>query len=159
MATDPATPEDKQIVPDNQEKEKETPWIDAWIRWERDSKETYDDGDDDHLNDDDDSEKAKYIEWLLREEEDERQPVKVTRKEPKTKRQEKKNRNQPSFLTTDNFADRKDIHPASKRALTQILKVTSMTEIQSKTFAAASSGLMRSAPSLSTLRQSGSRTI
>ena len=29
---------------------KETPWIDAWIRWERDSKEVYDQ-DDDEEND------------------------------------------------------------------------------------------------------------
>ena len=52
----------------------------------------------------------------------------------------KKQEQQPSFLTADNFADRKDLHPASKRALAEVLHVTSMTEIQSKTFAAASCG-------------------
>eukprot|EP00586_Coscinodiscus_wailesii_P020145 CAMPEP_0172496766 /NCGR_PEP_ID=MMETSP1066-20121228/92627_1 /TAXON_ID=671091 /ORGANISM="Coscinodiscus wailesii, Strain CCMP2513" /LENGTH=693 /DNA_ID=CAMNT_0013269221 /DNA_START=388 /DNA_END=2469 /DNA_ORIENTATION=- len=46
----------------------------------------------------------------------------------------------PTLLTSDRFATRTDLHPASKRAVTEILGHDSMTEIQSGTFAAASAG-------------------
>ena len=45
-----------------------------------------------------------------------------------------------TLLTNDSFAERKDLHPSSKRAVTDVLGLTKMTEIQSKTFAAAASG-------------------
>jgi len=45
-----------------------------------------------------------------------------------------------SLLTNVDFSNRSDIHPNSKRALTEVLEITSMTEIQSKTYAAALSG-------------------
>ena len=46
----------------------------------------------------------------------------------------------PTLLTNVHFAERKDLHPDSKRALIQVMGLTSMTEIQAKTYAAASSG-------------------
>jgi ATP-dependent RNA helicase MSS116 len=46
----------------------------------------------------------------------------------------------PTLLTNVHFAERKDLHPNSKRALTQVMGLTTMTEIQARTFAAASSG-------------------
>jgi ATP-dependent RNA helicase MSS116 len=46
----------------------------------------------------------------------------------------------PTLLTNVQFAEREDLHPGSKRALTEVMGLTSMTEIQAKTFAAASSG-------------------
>jgi ATP-dependent RNA helicase MSS116 len=90
---------------------------------------------------DDNSEKAKYIDWLLVSTES----IKTVQtspdnKKPKQQAQPKAKSSQPSFLTTDTFADRKDLHPASKRALAEVLKLSSMTEIQLKTFEAASSG-------------------
>jgi ATP-dependent helicase YprA (DUF1998 family) len=84
----------------------------------------------------DDAEKAKYIDWLL----EEAKPKLVEEAKPKQKKQPQKQKEQPSFLSTETFADRKDLHPASKRALAEVLKVTTMTEIQAKTFAAASTG-------------------
>jgi superfamily II DNA/RNA helicase len=88
------------------------------------------------------SEKAKYIDWLLHEEP--LQPPKESSKAPNQRKASTKSstqkKAQASFLTTENFVDRKDLHPASKRALTEVLKISSMTEIQSKTFTAASSG-------------------
>lgn len=45
----------------------------------------------------------------------------------------------PSLLSDVKFED-VQMHPKTKRALTQTLKLSSMTEIQSKTFAAAASG-------------------
>jgi hypothetical protein len=95
----------------------------------------------------DDAEKAIYIDWLLEEpklEEPKLEAPKLTEPKleepkPKQKKQQEK-QEQPSFLSTETFADRKDLHPASKRALAEVLKVTTMTEIQAKTFAAASTG-------------------
>lgn len=46
----------------------------------------------------------------------------------------------PTLLTNVEFAKRKDLHPSSKRALTEVMGLKSMTEIQSKTYAAALSG-------------------
>ena len=48
--------------------------------------------------------------------------------------------NDPTLLTNDKFADRHDMHPATKRAITEIMGLQSMTEIQSKTYEAALSG-------------------
>lgn len=45
-----------------------------------------------------------------------------------------------TLLTNVEFAQRSDLHPATKRALSETLGLTSMTEIQSKTYAAALSG-------------------
>lgn len=44
------------------------------------------------------------------------------------------------FSTNIQFAERTDLHPHSLRAITEVMGLTSMTEIQAKTFAAASSG-------------------
>eukprot|EP00980_Cylindrotheca_fusiformis_P007961 scaffold1697_cov120-Cylindrotheca_fusiformis.AAC.43 len=87
----------------------------------------------------DNGEKAKYIDWLLAKPKA-TQKVQKEQQEPKTKQKNLQHNEQPSFLSTDSFADCKDLHPASKRALLEVLKVTTMTEIQSRTFAAASSG-------------------
>lgn len=46
----------------------------------------------------------------------------------------------PTLLTNVHFAERKDLHPDSKRALIQVMGLTSMTEVQAKTYVAASSG-------------------
>lgn len=87
------------------------------------------------------AEKAQYIDWLL--EKPKPNPKQNVQKEPaapKKKQDKNQQQEQPSFLSTESFADRKDLHPASKRALAEVLKVDTMTEIQLKTFAAASSG-------------------
>lgn len=89
----------------------------------------------------DNSEKAKYIDWLLRREPTS-PPTSSPTSSPKKSSPKKQGerQKQDSFLTSDLFADQKDLHPASKRALAELFQITSMTEIQSKTFAAASSG-------------------
>jgi len=46
----------------------------------------------------------------------------------------------PTLLTNVKFAERNDLHPSSKRALTEIMGLKTMTEIQAKTYAAAASG-------------------
>jgi len=46
----------------------------------------------------------------------------------------------PNLLTSSKFADVDGLHPLSKRAIKEVLKLKSMTEIQQKTFEAASSG-------------------
>ena len=46
----------------------------------------------------------------------------------------------PSLLTNVKFSERTDLHPNSKRAITEVMGLKSMTEIQAKTFAAASTG-------------------
>ena len=48
--------------------------------------------------------------------------------------------NDPTLLTNDKFVDRHDIHPATKRAITEVMGLQLMTEIQSKTYAVALSG-------------------
>ena len=45
-----------------------------------------------------------------------------------------------TYLTSNRFIDVKNLHDNTKRALTEVVGVTSMTEIQSKTFEAAASG-------------------
>jgi ATP-dependent RNA helicase MSS116 len=46
----------------------------------------------------------------------------------------------PTLLTKIKFSERSDIHPATKRAITEVIGLQSMTEIQAKTYAAALSG-------------------
>jgi ATP-dependent RNA helicase MSS116, mitochondrial len=46
----------------------------------------------------------------------------------------------PTLLTNVQFADRPDIHPATKRAIIEVMGLQCMTEIQAKTYAAALSG-------------------
>ena len=46
----------------------------------------------------------------------------------------------PTLLSNVEFATREDLHPSSKRALTEVMGLKTMTEIQSKTYAAALSG-------------------
>ena len=110
------------------------------------------------LNMDDTSEKSIYIDWLLgrRETLEEEtlpnnqkkkakpssniKPLNALKDTQDSKKKTKGQQEQQTFLTSDIFADRKDLHPASKRALTEVLGITSMTEIQSKTFEAAASG-------------------
>jgi len=46
----------------------------------------------------------------------------------------------PSLLTNVEFSERTDLHPLSKRAIIEVMGLKSMTEIQAKTFAAASTG-------------------
>lgn len=41
----------------------------------------------------------------------------------------------PTLLTNVKFQERQDIHPATKRALAEVMGLQSMTEIQSKTYA------------------------
>ncbi|KAK1739908.1 ATP-dependent RNA helicase, partial [Skeletonema marinoi] len=48
--------------------------------------------------------------------------------------------NDASLLSNISFAQRTDLHPATKRALTETLGLTTMTDIQAKTYAAALSG-------------------
>jgi hypothetical protein len=46
----------------------------------------------------------------------------------------------PHLLTKITFAERTDIHPATKRAIQEVLGLQSMTEIQARTYAAALDG-------------------
>ena len=92
--------------------------------------------------------KAKHIDWLLNSVNQNRakesnsnraresKPVKKAITPPSRSSSSKDS----SLLTNVEFSNRSDIHPASKRALTEVLGITSMTEIQSKTYAAALSG-------------------
>lgn len=62
-----------------------------------------------------------------------------------TKRKEAQARHEetlkdPTLLTKVKFAERTDIHPATKRAITEVMGLQAMTEIQAKTYAAALSG-------------------
>ena len=86
----------------------------------------------------DDSEKGRYIDWLLGRTDTfqsnvdatklqtstskiKKQTKSKTTKNPlkeRTKKASSSSSSQPSFLTTENFAERKDLHPSSKRALT-----------------------------------------
>jgi superfamily II DNA/RNA helicase len=47
----------------------------------------------------------------------------------------------PSLLSETSFRDRADLHPATKRALTEKMKLEKMTEIQAQTFGPAISGV------------------
>lgn len=60
-------------------------------------------------------------------------------------RQEAQDRHQqalqdPTLLTNVHFEERSDIHPATKRALAEVMGLQSMTEVQSKTYAVALAG-------------------
>jgi len=46
----------------------------------------------------------------------------------------------PTLLSTVKFSDRTDLHPLTKRALTEIMGLQEMTEVQAKTFPVAVSG-------------------
>ena len=111
--------------------------------------------------------KAKHIDWLLNVEED--QQIQIEKSTPVKKKKNKgiksvvkgsttksisnsslsksttakKSKHQSkdeSLLSDVEFAKRDDLHPATKRALIETLGLTSMTEIQSKTYDAALSG-------------------
>lgn len=72
-----------------------------------------------------------------------RSPKKVLAKleevSPKKKRTKSKN-NDASPPSNIEFAQRTDLHPATKRAITEVLGLTTMTEIQSRTYDAALTG-------------------
>jgi replicative superfamily II helicase len=61
-------------------------------------------------------------------------------KQDSKKRQAELALKDPTLLTHVHFAEQTDLHPNSKRALKEVMGLTSMTEIQQKTFHAASSG-------------------
>jgi len=90
---------------------------------------------------DNNTEKAKYIDWLLQDNEPNSKSAsrKSSKSESNTKVTES-NGGQPSFLSSEKFSDREDLHPDSKRALQQVFKIETMTEIQSKTYGVVSSG-------------------
>ena len=71
-------------------------------------------------------------------------PTAATQK-METRREEAKARHKealqdPTLLTLEKFSDRRDIHPATKRAITEVLGLQAMTEIQAKTYAAVIAG-------------------
>uniref|UniRef100_A0A7S4JCQ7 ATP-dependent RNA helicase n=1 Tax=Odontella aurita TaxID=265563 RepID=A0A7S4JCQ7_9STRA len=73
-----------------------------------------------------------------------RRPAAVAKQEEDRQAQVKKRHDaalkDPSLLSNVDFSSRVDIHHSSKRALTEIMGFTSMTEIQARTYAAALSG-------------------
>ena len=93
--------------------------------------------------------KAIHIDWLLNvNSEQQESSVPITKKKaavPKKKTTAVTKKKVPtnkdaSLLSNIEFAQRTDLHPATKRALVETLGLVSMTEIQSKTFDAALSG-------------------
>ena len=72
-----------------------------------------------------------------------RRIIRVSRssaKKAEVHRQEAKKRHHqalkdPTLLTNVKFEEREDIHPATKRALVEVMGLQAMTEIQSKTYA------------------------
>ena len=93
--------------------------------------------------------KAIHIDWLLNvNSEQQESSVSVATKKtvPKKKTTVVTNKKKvptnkdASLLSNIEFAQRTDLHPATKRALIETLGLVSMTEIQSKTFDAALSG-------------------
>ena len=95
--------------------------------------------------------KAIHIDWLLNVNSDQESSVPITKKKavvpktkktavPKKKTTNKKISKDKTLLSNIEFAQRTDLHPATKRALIETLGLVSMTEIQSKTFDAALSG-------------------
>lgn len=94
--------------------------------------------------------KAIHIDWLLNIPPDDKTNNRkiVLKKEvskkktavPKKKTTNKKISKDKTLLSNIEFAQRTDLHPATKRALVETLGLVSMTEIQSKTFDAALSG-------------------
>eukprot|EP00568_Trieres_chinensis_P012978 CAMPEP_0183298272 /NCGR_PEP_ID=MMETSP0160_2-20130417/5342_1 /TAXON_ID=2839 ORGANISM="Odontella Sinensis, Strain Grunow 1884" /NCGR_SAMPLE_ID=MMETSP0160_2 /ASSEMBLY_ACC=CAM_ASM_000250 /LENGTH=737 /DNA_ID=CAMNT_0025460279 /DNA_START=1 /DNA_END=2214 /DNA_ORIENTATION=+ len=107
------------------------------------------------------SDKARYVKWLLSGDTEQKSPrmrkVTKTRQNTSGGRQNKmaegqietrrvatterrdKALDEMNLLTDSHFAQRKDLHPASKRALDR-MGMERMTEIQAKTFAAAAIG-------------------
>ena len=100
------------------------------------------------------SEKAEYVDWLLSSSSETETPAAAkavrTPKTPTVKRQSanssssssdnnNNNNNKQTFSTDVLFADRPDLHPLSKRAVAD-MGLSSMTEIQARTFAAAATG-------------------
>ena len=94
--------------------------------------------------------KAIHIDWLLNVTPDDKTinrkivPKKAVSKKktavPKKKTTNKMISKDKTLLSNIEFAQRTDLHPATKRALVETLGLVSMTEIQSKTFDAALSG-------------------
>ena len=107
--------------------------------------------------------KAKHIDWLLNVEVQIEKSTPVKKKKNKgiksvvkgsttksisnsslskstTTKKSKHQSKDVSLLSDVEFAKRDDLHPATKRALIETLGLTSMTEIQSKTYDAALSG-------------------
>ena len=93
--------------------------------------------------------KAKHIDWLLGNQRGlqngpkprarPQQAVQTPEKnKPPTKR--RGGTKDQSLLSQVSFESHRDIHPMTKRALADVLGISSMTEIQSKTFAAAFAG-------------------
>lgn len=72
-------------------------------------------------------------------------PTRPTTAEERTREEEKEELAEsaiqdPNLLTSTLFENIEGLHPASKRAIKEVLKLKSMTEIQQKTYDAASSG-------------------
>jgi len=96
------------------------------------------------------TEKAEYVDWLLSSSSDKGADVAsngATKQKPTTltssngtSKPASKTSNAQVFHSNVLFSERTDLHPNSKRAITEVMQLTSMTEIQEKTFAAASSG-------------------
>lgn len=96
----------------------------------------------------DNTEKAMYIDWLLQENKPKNKVASMNSSKSESNAKStasntkatQSNGEKPSFLSSEKFADRQDLHPDSKRALEQVLKVETMTEIQSKTYGVVASG-------------------
>ena len=99
------------------------------------------------------SEKAEFIDWVLEpaaptpivkprpmSSKSVAKPKPLASAEEQARQAEALQDMDPSVSTNVKFADRTDLHPASKRAILEVLGLQTMTEIQAKTFAAASSG-------------------
>lgn len=98
------------------------------------------------------TEKATYIDWLLdnndnkvlsnnnKKKTNKKADEKIAVKSPEAVKKTSRDIKDSSLLSDVEFAKRNDLHPATKRALTETLGLTSMTEIQAKTYAAALSG-------------------
>jgi CRISPR/Cas system-associated endonuclease/helicase Cas3 len=97
------------------------------------------------------TEQAEYIDWLLSSE-TKMKPAPTTMKTsttpvpiqkqtaPKSKSSAPSNSGPQTFATDVQFAERSDLHPLSKRAIIEVMGLTTMTEIQARTFEAASTG-------------------
>ena len=93
--------------------------------------------------------KAIHIDWLLNVNSERESSIPVAKKKTAvskkktaavTKKKKVPTNKDASLLSNIEFAQRTDLHPATKRALIETLGLVSMTEIQSKTFDAALSG-------------------
>eukprot|EP00571_Detonula_confervacea_P012830 CAMPEP_0172300926 /NCGR_PEP_ID=MMETSP1058-20130122/2922_1 /TAXON_ID=83371 /ORGANISM="Detonula confervacea, Strain CCMP 353" /LENGTH=676 /DNA_ID=CAMNT_0013010875 /DNA_START=1 /DNA_END=2031 /DNA_ORIENTATION=- len=96
--------------------------------------------------------KAIHIDWLLNGDQNESKgnnesngkkeskPAKPIRKVTKPSPVKSSGSKDSTLLTDIEFAKRSDLHSATKRALAEVLGLTSMTEIQAKTYDAALSG-------------------